>query len=614
MKRTFKNLLATASLAITALCAVFLPSQAQAALTVSAVQVGVAGHEITCYARWGDGTNWPSDATSAATAHYVYCGEGISSLPSNPSQATLQNLGTTALNSAVSMQQSVKDLMRTNNAVIQVFRTQQQRYDAFNTPVPPSDVNFTSSSRYTALPPILFIYEKGPGMVPVTYEVSFNTKHEIGHVYQYFKTPGTLANTAAYLALVERDFAYMNIRTPGNSYASTYSYWLTNYQSPDTRRGYEELFAEEFALSLYTAGGSLSSPKPVDPIIRDNFQCSQSYADAQRSRGQTPVSTDFDRFNTSNDPNVNFRCNIYRAPVITSPFCTLYMKTPLEPYPYHPGTGQYVDCGATPATYRTVAGDVLKNLPNNSGSSFLRDKFEQNNISLYVFISAADAQAKLGAGNIPNAALQPGVLGWSQTSPQPIGGQTPNKFIAVWENWTPWGSAVGTLVAVETTLAADGTPNRFRSGVMQQVGRMTDYLSGSLNGTTALSQRAIFASAFSTDKNAFNAKATCTVFGSPVCSGGVIQSPYTGMSNYAILTTLYPDIAGTASINTNQYLFAEQVPITAFSSGGTANGGTRKPMDDKLLIFQKCTFLYTSTQYKFWRLPTAAELSTAGCP
>jgi len=142
---------------------------------------------------------------------------------------------------------------------------------------------------------------------------------------------------------------------------------------------------------------------------------------------------------------------------------------------------------------------------------------------------------------------------------------------------------------------------------------MTDYLSGSLNSTTALSQRAVFATAFTKDRTAFDAKATCTIFPSPVCVGGVVQSPYTGKTNWEILTTLYPDLAGTASINTNQYLFAEQVPIIVFSTSGTANGGTRKPMDDRLFHFNKCTQLYTDKMYKFWRLPNATELSNASC-
>ncbi len=353
--------------------------------------------------------------------------------------------------------------------------------------------------------------------------------------------------------------------------------------------------------------------RPFDPISRDNFMCSQAYVTAHRERGVNPVKADFDRYNTPADPDVNYRCNVYRKPLVPAG-CSLFTQTSTFPYPYHPGTGNYVYCGSTPATYRLPAGDYLKDrLPNATGSSFLRDKFQNSNVTLYVFTSAADAQAKLGAGNIPAAALQPGILGWTQTNPQPIGGVTPNKFIAVWEKYTPWGSSVGTLVNMETTVAADGTPNRFRSAVGQQAGRMTDYLSGSLNGTTALSQRAEFATAFTKDKNAFDAKATCTVFIAPVCVGGVVQSPYTGKTNWQILTTLYPDVAGTVSINTNQYLFAEQVPIIVLSSAGTANGGTRKPMDDRLFHFNKCTKLYTDKMYNFWRLPNTSELTTAGC-
>lgn len=612
MKRTLKCLLAAAGLVLIGLS---VSSPANAALTVSPVSIGAPGHEIPCYVRWGDVPgNWPDDGTSPLNSHYIYCGEAIASLPPNPTQAQLLSLGATARNAITVLPTHVKTLLQSQFVTLIIFKDVHQDFGSKNLPIPPKVLNYSAFSKESPFPPNTTIYEKS--RTGVVNDVTFNTRHEMGHQYHSFKTPGHLANTAVYKALVARDLEYMDIRTPGNTYRTTHSYYLTDYVPTidEPRIGYEELFAEQFALAPNLPGTSLpTNIRPFDPISRDNFMCSQAYATAHRERGQDPVAADFARYNTTADPNVNYRCNVYRKPFIPAG-CTFYYQTSFFPYPYHPGTGNYVFCGNTPTSYLFPAGDYLKDrLPNAAGSSFLRDKFENSNITLYVFVSAADAQAKLGSANIPAAALQPGVLGWTNTNPQPIGGQTPNKFIAVWEKYTPWGSPAGTLVNMETTLAADGTPNRFRSAVGQQAGRMTDYLSGSLNGTTALSQRVVFGTAFTKDKAAFDAKVTCNVFPSPVCSAGVVQPPYVGKTNWQILTTLYPDVAGTASINTNQYLFAEQVPIIVLSGTGTAGGGTRKPMDDRLFHFNQCTKLYTDKQYNFWRLPTTAELTTAGC-
>lgn len=392
-------------------------------------------------------------------------------------------------------------------------------------------------------------------------------------------------------------------------------YYFSEYEAPLNNR--REQFSETFPISLALTG-SQPAGSAANFYLTNHFSCAKAYTRARANTGLAPVKADFDAYINPNDPDPNFRCNSYVAPFVPAS-CAFASKTGFN-YPYRPGYDQYVYCGDTGLTYTTIAGDVLVNLPNSAGSSFLRDKFQQSNITLYVFKSAADAQAKLGAANIPAAALQPGILGWTQTNPQPepVSGVTPNKFIAVWERYTPWGSPVGTLVSMETTPAAsDSTPNRFRSAVSQQAGRTTDALSGSLNlgGTnTPVSQRTVFSTtAFTKDRTTFDAKATCTVFIAPVCVGGVVQAPYTGQTNWQILTTLYPDVAGTPSINTNQYLFAEQVPIIAFSTAGTANGGTRKPMDDRLFHFNNCTKLYTETVYKFWRLPTTPELTAASC-
>lgn len=305
----------------------------------------------------------------------------------------------------------------------------------------------------------------------------------------------------------------------------------------------------------------------------------------------------------------------YLAPYVP-PGCTLYV-IPLYPYPYTPGAGQYVYCGNTPTTYLATAGDAFMNLPFSAGSSLLRQKFEAANVTLYVFASPQDAQAKLGTTNIPTSpVVQPGILGVTVVSPA---SPATTKFVAVWENYI---GPSGKLISTETTVAqtVDHTNNRFKGAVNHEAGHIMDYLYQSLGvGSTYFSDS--INAAYTADLNGFNARPKCSLFPNPpVCVAGVPQAPYASMTNLQILLSFNPAYTRffTALSGSGKYreLISEE---TAIIVNGT-HGGISGDMDDWINAFRQgstsipCTKLYTEKRYKLWRLPTAAEKSANSCP
>ncbi len=643
MKRTIKSLLAAAGLAFIGLGSLLTATAASA--SEQAITQGTP--PVTCLRQ--DGGTYPENSKE------FYCGDASLGAPHKAGYAT----------SVRALPAGTQTQLNSQNTEIYVFCTEKEYERYFSTTPLYPDLRQLAAA-YVPGPNRLYVFQytidsnstmdcssptgtQAGQKTPIYSNAYGNMRHEIGHFLELkvnvpalqtrhsdlTKSNGT---DSLYGKFTDADIYFFNnrlLRTPctnsfftnttrdvfvnssnqlvpvctGGNTLNAELAGLSNFSILEKVAGYnfgtygtnpqnmKELFAESFPIVFGLSGGQPST-SAANYYITNHFSCAKAYIKpVANNTNALPVTADYSQYNNTNDPNVEFRCNSYVAPPIPSG-CSYYAKVGFN-YPYRPGYEQYVYCGVNQATYANVAGDVLLNLPNSVGSSLLRDKFMQNNITLYVFESAAAAQAKLGATNIPNAALQAGVLGWSQPNPVAVAGVPLNKFIAVWEKWTP--PAGGALTAVETSLAADGTPNRFRSGVSQQAGRMMDAL------VPNLSTSAAYQAALAKDKTSYNAKPTCNVFVAPVCSGGVVQAPYTGMTNYQILTTLYP------FLSSNNNLLAEQVPVIAFSSAGTANGGTIKPMDDRLFHFHNCTKLYTDKQYNFWRAPNATELSAASC-
>ncbi len=314
----------------------------------------------------------------------------------------------------------------------------------------------------------------------------------------------------------------------------------------------------------------------------------------------------------------------YVAPYVPSG-CTTYTKAGFA-YPMAPSAPQYVYCGSNPSKYRDPAGQALNTrLPWQSGTSMLRQKFEAQNITLYVFESAQDAQAKLGTTNIPSSVVQPYIYGVSVFNPAPVGGNTVNRFIAVFEKYLNSGMA---LVPTETTIAEgpanDPANNRFLGAVLHESGHIMDNLvklypvTGG-DTTKVFSDWALVASAYTKDKNVFDAKNTCSLF-PVICSGSppTVTNPlYVGKSNTYILSNLYGyqryflPLTGTG---VHRELIAEETAMTAYGY----HGGISNKLDDWVTTFgtyqNSCTALYTSKLFSYWRLPTSGEKAGGSCP
>lgn len=304
----------------------------------------------------------------------------------------------------------------------------------------------------------------------------------------------------------------------------------------------------------------------------------------------------------------------YIAPFVPAG-CTLYTKQFFD-YPYAPNAGEYVYCGANPASYRESAGDILLNLPFASGSSMLRDKFKNANVTLYVFASAQAARTALNANgveNIPSSVLAAGRIGFTQTNAGAPA--TTQAFIAVWETYID--PITNTVAPVPGLDQRDNTVNRWTGAVKHETGHITDWLGGTS------SSKPFFINSYNADATAFNAVPTCTQYPypypgvnnpkGPVCNQAntVVQTNYVGKSNVDILLLIntgydrYFANSVVAGSTQGSEIFAEQVPIV--KSGN--HGGISGTLDDWIVRFGTCTLKYTTGIYNFW-----TTNKPAGCP
>ena len=535
-----------------------LSSAANAALTVSPYTYGSGTTAITCYARWG-GNQWPDNATSAAVSRFVYCGQEIASLPANPTQAQLQAIGLTAVSSLVSMPAHVKTLFTSEDHHVFVFKDFNQRFTPFGLTPPASGANLAATTDTVSAPPVTRLYEQKQSIPFNAYEVAFNAQHEAGHAYQAFKDPAIyLANDPIYRQLVGRDFLYMDLKNPGNTYRSTYQYYLTDYGSlPGPLFGYEELFSEEFSLSPNLPGSVPDSVKAVDPIIRDNFKCSQAYVNAHYQRGANPIKSDFTAMNSAADPDVYSRCVLPYKTAACS-----YVPDPNKNYPWlASSTTFYVYCGSNPTRFQVRSGDNLMSLPTATPTQW-RQKFQYAGYALYVFQDSAQALSILGAAAVPSTATAPGVLGFHQ--PQPVGNAT-TPFVAMFER------------VKQTNGSYVEHPNtndlfNYDQGLYRETGRGIDRIAGSTGSTSTA-----FRNRITGDISRFNLKDGCAASGTDSTLWGSLKSticnttthvkkaPYVGVSNLAIVRGLTVAQIGSGAVQfppDYQAMFAD-VPAAA---------------------------------------------------
>lgn len=603
MKRTLKILSAVGALLLGSLG---ITSAAQAALTVSPFTLNTTTTgSIQCYARWG-GTAWPDNGTSVNDARYIYCGSQIASLPANPTQAQLQALGTTALTSLANMPTHVKTLFSNNSYVVVIYKDFNQRWTGTT---PPADgANFSAISDYmrSPLPPITRIYEQSQNFPYTAYEVAFNARHEAGHVYHALKVPGSyLANSSVYRQLAARDFLYMDLKNPNNNYRGTYQYWLKDYgTSSNPPFGYEELFAEEFALSPNLPGNTPQSAKAVDPIIRDNFKCSQAYVNAHYQRGQDPVKSDFDALNSTGDSDVYSRC------VLPYKTATCSYVTSTQPYPYlQSETTFFVYCGSNPTLFQNRTGTNLVNLYTTPA---WRQNFQYAGYALYVFQDSAQAVSILGSA-VPTSAQGVGVLGFSQ--PQAIGNAT-GPFIAMFERVK---QSNGSYVEHPNT----NDLYNYDSGLYRETGRAVDRIAGSYGSSSAA-----FRARIDGDITRFNARNGCATSGtdsnlwgtkkSTICGNGAKKAPYDTMTNIQIVRQFaIADLAPAVQLPPN---YSEFFPDTALSGNysliwaelvgyyrSSANDGNDfEALHSWLSTVYVCGKLYANGYYQNMTAPTAS--------
>ncbi|MDP3507762.1 MAG: hypothetical protein Q8T09_07200 [Candidatus Melainabacteria bacterium] len=617
MKRTISKMLGITALAIAGIAGSFIAtSPAQAATTVSTFTYGTGATAITCYGRWNDPAFWPNDGTAPQNAHYIYCGKEIATLPANPTQAQLQTLGITPLNAFLNLPAHVKTLFDDKTVTIIVFKDINQRFGAFGQTAPPELATQPSASDYISFPPVIYIYEQGLGSNPPQNEVTLNSRHEAGHQYQYFKVPGRLANSAYYKQLVARDFLYLDLKLPTNTYRGTYSYWLTNY-TVAPRLGYEEMFSEQFALSPNLPASTPLSTKPVDPILRDYFKCGQAYVNAHYQRGTDPVKSDFTALNTAADPDVYSRCVLpYKPPVAA---CSYVPDTSLN-YPWLKAeTTFYVYCGSNPTRFKVRSGDILMTLPTATPTQW-RQKFQYAGYALYVFQDSAQALSLLGAAAVPTTATAVGVLGFHQ--PQPVGNAT-TPFVAMFERVKqPNG----------TYLEHPGVPTvdlfNYDQGLYRETGRGIDRIAGT-NGSAS----ALFRNRITGDISRFNLKDGCAASGPDTNLWGSLKGTicnttthvkkgiYVGVPNIAIVRGLSVAQIGSGAVQfppDYQAMFADVPTATNFSLIWAELIGFRRAdigNDFKgthiwLTKVYPCGKLYTDAFYT-----TAAPIAATGaCP
>ena len=360
----------------------------------------------------------------------------------------------------------------------------------------------------------------------------------------------------------------------------------------------KENWSEAFAVITGNLDGTANTTQDLDYFYSSGrFTCSKLVVSTAVTTGAFPTVAALE----------NAGC--YKVPTVTGStmpsglLCTLVEQGTTFGYPYKSRFGQYVYCGATPATYKFGAGgDNLQNMPGDVfGTSYMKNRFQTNNVTLYVFRDYLDAQARLGAAALPadiGNAFKYGAI--QETAGV---GSARTKFIVVFERVKD-GS--GNWVAVPS--------QQFSGALMHYAGRMVDFLSQRFSGSFAFTQ------AYIRDRTDYNAKPTCQVL-SFMCVNNVVvapynQAPYAGKSNLERLLIWRPEYTKyfMDSEVAGQYrgLIAEEIAIRVLNSGENLNG-----VDTYLnstTQFGKCTFLYSKALYDTFGLPTAADLTANNCP
>lgn len=284
------------------------------------------------------------------------------------------------------------------------------------------------------------------------------------------------------------------------------------------------------------------------------------------------------------------------------------------PYPWEhtatpSTTGWYVYCGADAATFRTRAGDKLKNLPLSTPAPAIRQKFQAYNYTLYVFQSAAQAQTLMGAAAFPADTQVNGVLGVHK--PNAVGNAT-TGFVSIFENYK---DDSGNL-----TLWSGTALFNFDEILYHETGHAIDNLASTAgSGSTTANT---FRPRVAADIIAFNAKNGCALSGpdstlwntwlsrkATICDGlgnkRTTPVNYAAKTNLQIVREFYTPTSWTQYFqNTATYneLWAQ---LIAIKRGGAGLGNKFPELDAWIVKIYPCGKLYTDQIYTLWTTPTA---------
>ena len=537
MKRTFRSLLAAAGLAFVGLGSLLSASPAQAFTEQNFPQSG-----IDCFQR--------NNGVFPENGHIRRCGTA-SVAAVNAVVAAIQAMGNANSTNAPNLRDTLEASYVNANNQIFIFGTQAE-YNTWFTgithPIPsgPGTVGLTAYSSATpGLPVFTVAFEKifVPGMIVTV--VPNSVIHEFGHHADYYYR-GVVANPALVTdSTLFRDQVYfdrqkIDLLTPCNAagtgyfngkqdsggawictsngagatlsaaYVGRFNQQILKISNPyffDTTTAtgkYKETIAEQTAADT---GNPDNAPQKVDDYYKfDFFACSRKVTDTLNKTGTLP-----------NTATYLEAVGCYKRPTTTFAGCALYTKAGF-PFPYLTSSAQLVFCGvANPLTYGERAGDKWQNLPNaNPSTSMMRQRFETENISLYVFPNADIAKAQMGAA-LPSSVLNPGVISYTQLN---IVAPARTRFIVLFEQVK---QPNGTFLATNTTL--------FSAYHNQENGRVVDFLFGG-----GASDSTVYKTYYQKDFTNYNNVAVnppCVLYSAQnICSGGVPAGIYAGKTNF----------------------------------------------------------------------------------
>lgn len=302
------------------------------------------------------------------------------------------------------------------------------------------------------------------------------------------------------------------------------------------------------------------------------------------------------------------------------------------PYPFELSTaptttGWYVYCGDEALRYAPDAGKNFRDLTNGPTpppNAQIREKFQANNVILYVFRDVNQAKTMLGSTNVPPAAEANGIVGFTKivTVPPVAAG---NTYIVMMFEQPKNSSGVPTPVPLTPT----NLINNFLEILSHESGHVISSLAASAP-TPIGSSSGLYHNKIAFDVAAFNAINDCSVSNpmwpttptnirTLVCNGSGGRNatyPKTTWPNLRVLEQKVGAGQGTAwsqyfktSPTALEYdeMFAQHIAINRVGGNEGPSFASRNAWIRKVY---KCSIQYTNSVYLVFTPPAA----TGPCP